>query len=296
MEPGIDRLRMTAKSRSICWRLVLRMSASDDSSAKAEQAEVGTEKASNLPPQQSSVAGMRRTVTIKYSTGLNASSCVNTSLPHHVVCVCSLKPGRERYGVKLSVKRRQLRVGSRYSDAESASAVNRAFMAVVRLDLRGQFHIVEKLAAEHRDLLNCSCSMYKKWSSELVTLTVRAVLENWLVQEQIVKKSRKRKRATPQPQRHAATILRCIADIVRRQESKSAEFVFILQSGISVEAEHTDALPHGPSESSSLAEDATSASLEKNDGATALLELHALLLPVHNPLLLPVHRLHHSTD
>ena len=42
-------------------------------------------------------------------------------LPQHVVCVCSSKPGRERYGVKLSYKKKQLRIGSQYHDPQSAS-------------------------------------------------------------------------------------------------------------------------------------------------------------------------------
>jgi hypothetical protein len=118
----------------------------------------------------------------------------NATLPPNVVC-CVNSPGSRRYGVKMLFKTRQIRVGSRFIDPESAAHVANNFRSVVRIDDSGRFFIDEDAAARLGKLDNIVVKFFNKFSSSVASEHVLAFLRGWCeyMASRPVPKQRKRR-------------------------------------------------------------------------------------------------------
>ena len=119
-----------------------------------------------------------------------------SNLPQNVVC-CVKKPGLERYGVKMLFETRQIRVGSRFKDTDSASIVAKHFRRVVRITEHGRFFIAEKEASKLRKETTDSVKYYLKFSQEYKTEHVVDFLVGWVdyMKSRPSPKPRKRRRS-----------------------------------------------------------------------------------------------------
>lgn len=119
-----------------------------------------------------------------------------SNLPQNVVC-CVKKPGLERYGVKMLFETRQIRVGSRFKDTDSASIVAKYFRRVVRITEHGRFFIAEKEALKLRKETTDSVKYYLKFSQEYKTEHVVDFLVGWVdyMKSRPSPKPRKRRRS-----------------------------------------------------------------------------------------------------
>lgn len=103
---------------------------------------------------------------------------MNAALPPNVVC-CVNSPGNRRYGVKMLFETRQIRVGSRFIDPESAAHVANNFRLVVRIDDSGRFSIDEDAAANLGKLDDIVVKFFNKFSSSVTSEHVLVFLRGW---------------------------------------------------------------------------------------------------------------------
>jgi hypothetical protein len=113
-------------------------------------------------------------------------------LPTHVVVTCNKKKERPRYGVKMKVGDVQVRIGSRFADAESAAAVARVFREISKPVSREHGVFVadmSMLKAFGGTLVN----VFNQWSPTIRSISVEGFLEKWITQFHAKRAAKKRK-------------------------------------------------------------------------------------------------------
>lgn len=99
---------------------------------------------------------------------MNRGNC----LPRNVVRVRHAPGARvpERFGVKVKVFGKQIRVGSRFADVASAQLVARTFKQLVVKDVKHNVLLIDEAAA--RDKVHLTCRMYKSYYTSVEVVPV----------------------------------------------------------------------------------------------------------------------------
>ena len=100
-----------------------------------------------------------------------------SALPRNVVIACRKRAGNHRYGVKMKFGEKQIRIGSRFCDVDSASKIAKAFRYVATpCEVgRGVFDIDEKKLASLEGRVN----VYMRWGTKRTTVTATQYLREW---------------------------------------------------------------------------------------------------------------------
>jgi hypothetical protein len=102
-----------------------------------------------------------------------------SKLPQNVIMTVKT-PGNQRFGVKLKIACKQLRIGSRYCDAESASRVARAFRKVATVIKGKKDFEVNPAALAACAQRNEMAWVYAKWKRSKEQIPVHQLLTQWL--------------------------------------------------------------------------------------------------------------------
>jgi hypothetical protein len=109
------------------------------------------------------------------SSNLHIRTTGKRRLPRYVVDCSSASKKQPRYGAKLKLVQKSVRIGSNYADAESASKVAEAAKEFMKIQPDGFYEL-------HQDALKLqkTCLVYTKKDSKIVKRCVVAILQDFL--------------------------------------------------------------------------------------------------------------------